>query len=102
MGLLVRPGPNRWKSHLPELAFKSHVVGGPRQYQQLFGLVQLGLAQAGGSSKPHVLIGVVVGASARADDQPTLGQVVQQRRLMGHPHRIVERQFDDPKSQHDS
>ncbi len=68
---------------------------GPGPDQDLLGLVEARLRLMVVDAKALIIIDVVGGAAAEADDEPALEDVVEHRQLLGEPDRVVQRHLQD-------
>ena len=90
-GIGVGPRAQQGQAQGPELPSVLEVLGGPRLDHDVLGLEQplVGLARV--DAIPLVVVDIVGGAAAEADDQASPADIVDQRHLLGQADRMVQR-----------
>src|SRR5262249_34347007 len=95
----MRPGigarPQHGNAQVPEPAAMLDLLAGPRLADDLLGLLEARLRLLGVEPEALVLVDVVEGATVEADDEASFAEVVEQRKLLGEAHRMMQRGLDD-------
>ena len=74
------------------------LTAGPRPYQNLFRLFQALLRLVVINTETLVIINVVGRAAAEPDNEAPLGDVVEDRQLLGEADRVMQRRLYDRKA----
>jgi hypothetical protein len=94
-GFVYGRGPQERQPQVPELAFVLVILGGPRLDHDVFGFDETLVRFRRLDAVALVVVDVVRSAAAKSHHQPALADVVDQRHLLGHADRMVQRHLRD-------
>src|SRR5438477_10950836 len=84
---------------LPEIAVMSERTFGPGPNDDRLGLVEAGLRLVVVDAETLIIVDVVGAAAAETDDELPLGQIVEDRKLLGQADRVMQRGLQDGEAE---
>src|SRR5271166_6705684 len=100
----LREGP--WPQHrhleVPEPAVMLELFAAPGLEHDRLGLLEARLSLGVVEAVALIIVDVIRGAAPQSDDQPSLADMVDQRELLGHADRMMQRHLGDREADPDS